>query len=72
MSCRAGLTGHALSRKEVLIPVVDELIIHADQKKRKIYVNLPEGLLDVYLSPFPRAEADESGQIKRPAVLNAE
>lgn len=37
--------------QEVLIPVVDELILNADQAARKLFVNLPEGLLDVYLSP---------------------
>lgn len=40
--------------KEVLIPVVDELITHADQEKRQLHVNLPEGLLDVYLNPGSR------------------
>jgi 16S rRNA processing protein RimM len=40
--------------KEVLIPVVDELVSHANQEKKQIYVNLPEGLLDVYLKPSSR------------------
>jgi 16S rRNA processing protein RimM len=44
--------------KEVLIPVVDELISRADEKERKLYVSLPEGLLDVYLAPSSR-ERDE-------------
>ena len=50
--------------QEVLIPVVDELISHADHAKKEIYVNLPDGLLDVYLKPSTRqqdeAEADEA------------
>ena len=47
--------------QEVLIPVVDELISHADHAKKEIYVNLPDGLLDVYLKPSTRQqdEADE-------------
>jgi 16S rRNA processing protein RimM len=44
--------------QEVLIPVVDELILRADQEARKLYVKLPEGLLDVYLTPASR-ERDE-------------
>ena len=48
--------------QEVLIPVVDELISHADHVKKEIYVNLPDGLLDVYLKPSTRQqdEADEA------------
>ncbi len=47
--------------QEVLIPVVDELVSHADHQKKEIYVNLPDGLLDVYLKPSSQAqdEADE-------------
>ena len=48
--------------QEVLIPVVDELVSHADHQKKEIYVNLPDGLLDVYLKPSTRQqdEADEA------------
>ena len=48
--------------QEVLIPVVDELISHADHTKKEIYVNLPDGLLDVYLKPSTRQqdEAEEA------------
>ena len=42
--------------QEVLIPVVDELISHADHTKKEIYVNLPDGLLDVYLKPSTRQQ----------------
>ena len=42
--------------QEVLIPVVDELVSHADQVKKEIYVNLPDGLLDIYLKPTSRQE----------------
>ncbi len=37
--------------QEVLIPVVDELVSHADMETRQLFVNLPEGLLDIYLNP---------------------
>ena len=40
--------------QEVLIPVVDELVSHADLEERKIFVDLPEGLLDIYLKPTSR------------------
>lgn len=35
--------------KEVLIPVTDEIVIHADQGKKEVHVNIPEGLLEIYL-----------------------
>lgn len=34
---------------EVLVPLVDEVIQKVDEKEKKLFVNLPEGLLDVYL-----------------------
>ena len=37
--------------QEVLVPVVDELVSHADMEARQLFVNLPEGLLDIYLNP---------------------
>lgn len=35
--------------KEVLIPVNENIILKADHRKKKLLVNLPEGLLDLYL-----------------------
>ncbi|UII34383.1 ribosome maturation factor RimM [Fulvivirga ulvae] len=35
--------------KEVLIPINNEIIGEADHEKKTLNVNLPEGLLDVYL-----------------------
>ena len=35
--------------KEVLIPINDDIIQKVDRKKKEILVQLPEGLLDVYL-----------------------
>ena len=37
--------------QEVLIPVANELITRADMAARQVFVNLPDGLLDVYLTP---------------------
>lgn len=36
---------------EVLLPIVDEVIRNVNRDKRQIEVVLPEGLLDIYLSP---------------------
>ena len=36
---------------EVLIPVQDELVLRADKETQKLFVNLPEGLVDLYLNP---------------------
>jgi len=47
--------------QEVLIPVVDELVSHADHAKKQIYVNLPDGLLDVYLKPSTRQQDEAEG-----------
>ena len=35
--------------KEVLIPVIDEIILQAEKEQKILHVNLPEGLLEVYL-----------------------
>lgn len=34
---------------EVLIPTSEEIVSKADKEKKELYVNLPEGLLEVYL-----------------------
>lgn len=36
--------------KEVLIPVCDTIFLKADHNKKQILVNLPEGLLELYLN----------------------
>jgi 16S rRNA processing protein RimM len=33
---------------EILVPINEETLIKVDKKSRKIFVNLPDGLLDVY------------------------
>ncbi|GAA4000165.1 ribosome maturation factor RimM [Hymenobacter fastidiosus] len=61
------LMGMRYKGQEILIPVVDELILHADQDAKKIFVNLPEGLLDVYLTPSSR-EKDEPDEFDGPEL----
>ena len=48
--------------QEVLIPVAGDIVTHADAATRQVFVNLPDGLLDVYLKPSTRAqdEAEET------------
>ncbi len=36
--------------KEVLVPVHDDIIVSINRDEKKILLNLPEGLLDLYLS----------------------
>jgi len=36
--------------KEVLIPINNKIVVHADHDKREVRVNLPDGLLDIYLN----------------------
>jgi 16S rRNA processing protein RimM len=43
--CRIVIDG-----KEVLVPVHENSLEKIDSKNRKLYVNLPDGLLDVYLN----------------------
>ena len=35
--------------KEVLIPVISEIVLTADKEAKILHVNLPEGLLEVYM-----------------------
>jgi 16S rRNA processing protein RimM len=44
------LIGMQYQGREVLIPVTDEVVLRADHANRELLVNLPEGLLDIYLS----------------------
>jgi len=37
--------------KEVLFPLNDDMIIEIDEEKQTLIVDLPEGLLDLYLNP---------------------
>ena len=35
--------------KEILFPLNDEIVVEIDDEEKKVFVELPEGLLDVYL-----------------------
>ena len=37
-------------KKEILIPILDQVIQGVDRKARKLYVKAPEGLIEMYLS----------------------
>jgi 16S rRNA processing protein RimM len=39
-----------VGKKEVLVPLNDSTLVQIDRKLRKVYVNLPHGLLDIYLT----------------------
>ena len=36
--------------KEVMLPINDETVKRVDKNKKQIFVNIPDGLLDIYLS----------------------
>jgi 16S rRNA processing protein RimM len=38
-----------IQNKEVLIPLHSETLKKVDKKHKRVYVELPEGLLDIYL-----------------------
>lgn len=35
--------------KEILIPIVDDIVSHASHETKEVYVCLPDGLLEIYL-----------------------
>ncbi len=43
---------------EVLIPLQDEIILRADKDTQTLYVNLPEGLVDIYTQPSNPSEEE--------------
>jgi 16S rRNA processing protein RimM len=36
--------------KEILIPITNETITRIDREKKQLFINAPEGLIDIYLS----------------------
>jgi 16S rRNA processing protein RimM len=42
--------------KEVLLPINDETVKQVDKNKKQIFVNIPDGLLDIYLSDQNRED----------------
>ncbi|MBI9037915.1 MAG: 16S rRNA processing protein RimM [Bacteroidales bacterium] len=35
--------------KEILVPIVDEIVKSVDSDNKKVYINAPQGLIDLYL-----------------------
>lgn len=46
---------------EALIPIVDNIVTSADREKKQVFVDLPEGLLEVYLSGNTQDPDDKDG-----------
>lgn len=53
---------------EVLIPVQDEIVLHADKEARVLHVNLPEGLVEVYTTPTAPDEEEKDEEEDEDAV----
>lgn len=45
--------------KEVLIPITDEIVTGIDHQKKELYVTLPDGLLEIYLTDTASDEVEE-------------
>jgi 16S rRNA processing protein RimM len=45
--------------KEVLVPISGEIVTRANHASKELEVNLPEGLLDIYLADSPGTPDDE-------------
>jgi 16S rRNA processing protein RimM len=39
-----------ITGKEVLLPINDQSLVKVDKKQQIVHVDLPEGLLDIYLT----------------------
>jgi 16S rRNA processing protein RimM len=46
---RQSLLQIASGDKEILIPLVDEIIVKVDRKKKELHIRAPEGLIEIYL-----------------------
>ena len=46
---------------EILIPVADDIILKTDKEAKKMFVKLPEGLMEVYTQPTNRQEEEFDG-----------
>jgi 16S rRNA processing protein RimM len=46
---RQSLLQIAFNDKEILVPLVDEVIVKVDRKKKELHIHAPEGLIDIYL-----------------------
>ena len=43
------LKSDAFSEKEILIPMIDQFLVKIDRANKKVVMNLPEGLIEMYL-----------------------
>lgn len=48
--------------KEVLIPITDDIVTKVDHKKKELYVELPDGLLEIYLTDTEEKPDDAQGE----------
>ena len=39
-----------MNDKEILVPAIDEIFEKIDRENKTIYINAPDGLIDIYLS----------------------
>jgi 16S rRNA processing protein RimM len=46
---RQALLQIAFGEKELLVPLVDEIIVKVDRKRKELHIRAPEGLIDFYL-----------------------
>ncbi|HSI91584.1 MAG TPA: ribosome maturation factor RimM [Adhaeribacter sp.] len=46
---------------EILIPVADEIVLRTDKAAKKVFVKLPEGLMEVYTQPTSRNDEEFDG-----------
>jgi len=46
---------------EILIPVADDIVLKTDKAAKKIFVKMPEGLMEVYTQPTNRREEEYDG-----------
>ncbi|MBL0104846.1 MAG: 16S rRNA processing protein RimM [Bacteroidetes bacterium] len=47
-----------VGEREVLFPLNEDVILDIDEENKRIYLNLPEGLLDIYLGDSGEEEKD--------------
>ncbi len=46
---RQSLLQISFGEKEILIPMLDEVIVKVDRKRKELLIRAPEGLIDIYL-----------------------
>jgi 16S rRNA processing protein RimM len=58
-SDRQDLIAMQYEGKEVLIPIVDEIVKTVNREKKELYTNLPNGLLELYLDDNTSQQPDD-------------